>query len=67
MDATLQRAISLLKEWMYEMSGADVEPSDHWTSDSLAHFSNMKRDYDRMCSNTLNFIEEVSHENSCFV
>ena len=59
MDKNLERAISLLREWMYEMSGAGVEPSDHWTSDSLAHFSNMKRDYDRMYANTVVFITEI--------
>ena len=59
MDKNLEIAISLLKEWMYEMSGAGIDPPDNWTTDALRHFANLKSDYDRMYHNTAIFIAEI--------
>ena len=64
----LEKALHLLREWMYELSGADIEPPDHWTTDSIGHFANLKRDYDRMRHNTQLFLEqdcEIDLEAEC--
>jgi len=51
-EEKLTKAIRLLREWIYEMTGVDDLVEDDVKYESLS------RDYDRMSANTIHFLED---------
>lgn len=47
----LNKAISLLREWMYELAPLEACDPSKWTTESIV------RDYSRLSGNTIYFLE----------
>lgn len=55
-NETFETAISLLREWIYELAPLDKENNDPFNEHDI---KTLKRDYTRLCDNTGFFLNSI--------